>query len=375
VNRNNTIVEPTIEDKRIILSLDAGGTNFIFTAIRNYEEIIQSFHRPAYPDDLDKCLETVIEGFREANTKLPEKSSAISFAFPGPADYKKGIIGDLPNFKAFTDGVPLGPMLEDEFEVPVYINNDGNFFAYGEALAGYLPQLNKKLRDAGSQKQYHNVIGLTLGTGFGGGIVLENRLLEGDSSLGGEVHLTLNSYHPEWNAEESVSTRAIRRVYAEQASMPLDKKLMPKDIADIALGKQEGVKEAAIESFRQFGQGLGNSICNVLVLIDGIVVLGGGITASWDLFAPAIFTEINRLYKDPYGNTSSRLSYKVFNLEDDDSFKEFVAGSEKEIIVPGSKRTVLFDHDPRTGIGVSKLGASKSIALGAYAYAIQQLDS
>ena len=362
------------EERRTILSLDAGGTNFIFTAIRDYKEIITPFRRPAYSDDLDKCLEMVIEGFKEANSMLPEKASAISFAFPGPADYKKGIIGDLPNFKAFSGAVPLGPMLEDEFGVPVYIDNDGDFFAYGEALAGYLPELNSKLRDAGNQKQYHNVIGLTLGTGFGCGIVLNNRLLEGDNSLGGEVHLTLNSYHPEWNAEESVSTRAIQRVYSEMAGLPPDHDLMPKDISDIALGKREGMKEAAVESFRQFGQGLGNSICNVLVLIDGIVVLGGGITASWDLFAPAMFTEINRNYKDPQGSSSARLSIKVFNLEDDTGFREFTTGGEKEIIVPGSNRKVWFDHDPRTGIGVSKLGASKAIALGAYAYALQQLD-
>ncbi len=363
------------KERRTILSLDAGGTNFIFTAIRDYKEIITPFRRPAYSDDLDKCLKMIIEGFREANSMIPEKASALSFAFPGPADYKKGIIGNLPNFKAFNGDVPLGPMLEDEFGIPVYIDNDGNFFAYGEALAGYLPDLNRKLGDAGSRKQYHNVIGLTLGTGFGCGIVLNNRLLEGDNSLGGEVHLTLNSYHPEWNAEESISTRAIQRVYAETGGLPPEMDLMPKDISDIALGKKEGQKAAALESFHQFGQGLGSSICNVLVLIDGIVVLGGGITAAWDLFAPAMFTEINRKYKDSNGNLSARLSIKAFNLENDSGLREFTLGGEKEIVVPGSKRKVWFDHDPRTGIGVSKLGASKAIALGAYAYALQQLDS
>jgi glucokinase len=361
------------EEPGTILSLDAGGTNFIFTAIRDYEEIITPFRRPAYPDDLDKCLQTVVDGFREINDTLPEKASAISFAFPGPADYRKGIIGNLPNFKAFSGGVPLGPMLEDEFGIPVFIDNDGNFFAYGEALAGFLPDLNKKLKSAGSHKQYRNVVGLTLGTGFGGGIVLNNRLLEGDNSLGGEAHQTLNSYHPEWNAEESVSTRAIQRVYSEEANLPADHGLMPKDIADIAQENREGNKEAAIESFRQFGRALGNSICNFLAVIDGIVVLGGGLTASWDLFSGAMFKEINRQYKDPHGNLFPRLSYKVFNLENDADFQEFATGGEKELIIPGSGRKVWYDHYPRTGIGLSKLGASKATALGAYAYAIQKL--
>jgi len=362
-------------EPRTILSLDAGGTNFIFTAIRDFKEVITPFRRPSYSDDLKKCLAMVMEGFKEVQSMLPEKASAISFAFPGPADYQKGVIGILPNFKAFRGGVPLGPMLEDEFGIPVYIDNDGDFFAYGEALAGYLPELNRKLKTAGSHKQFRNLIGLTLGTGFGGGIVLNDILLEGDSSLGAEVHLTLNAINPEWNAEESVSTRAIQRVYAEKAGQAVNSDLMPKDIADIASGLQKGNKAAAVESFRQFGEGLGNSICNVLVLIDGIVVLGGGITAAWDLFSPAMFAAVNKQYKDSHGNLTPRLSIKVYNLEDESVFKEFAAGGEKELVVPGSNRKVWYDDSPRSGIGVSKLGASKSIALGAYAYAIQQLNA
>jgi glucokinase len=266
-------------------------------------------------------------------------------------------------------------MLEDEFGIPVYIDNDGDFFAYGEALAGYLPELNRKLKEAGSHKQFHNLIGLTLGTGFGGGIVLRDILLEGDSSLGAEVHLTLNALNPAWNAEESVSTRAIQRVYAEQSGQQLSRDLMPKDIADIASGKSKGNKKAAVESLRQFGEGLGNSICNVLVLIDGIVVLGGGITAAWDLFSPAMFAAINKPYKDSQGNSTQRLSIKVYNLEDKAVFDEFAEGGEKELVVPGSNRKIWYDDSPRNGIGVSKLGASKSIALGAYAYALQQLNA
>lgn len=65
-------------------------------------------------------------------TKRPE---AISFAFPGPADYPNGIIGGwLPNFPSFRDGVVLGPFLQEKFGVPVFINNDGDLFAYAFAL-------------------------------------------------------------------------------------------------------------------------------------------------------------------------------------------------------------------------------------------------
>lgn len=360
-------------DKRIILTLDAGGTNFVFSAIQANKEIIEPVHRPANAHDLEKCLSTIIEGFEIVISQLPEKACAISFAFPGPSDYSKGIIGNLPNFKAFNDGVALGPMLEGHFNLPVFINNDGNLFAYGEALAGFLPEINKKIIDEGGIKQFKNLTGLTLGTGFGCGIVLNNLLLEGDNSCDAGIHDTLNKFNPNWNAEESVSTKAIQRVYASKAGIDFSSELMPKDIFKIAKGTKTGNQSAAIEAFKQFGEALGSSISNISTLIDGIIVIGGGITAAWELFAPAMFGEINRKYENFDGIKSSRLSVKVYNLEDKNVFKEFALGKIKELKVPGSNRFVKYDDIPRIGIGVSKLTASKAIALGAYAYAIQKL--
>jgi len=365
------------QDKRIILTLDAGGTNFVFSAIRGNGEIISPIRKPAHSDNLDRSLETVVRGFEEISATLPEKASAISFAFPGPADYKSGIIGDLPNFTAFSGGVPLGPMLEDHFGIPVFINNDGNLFAYGEALAGYLPWLNDQLKQSGSIKQFQNLVGFTLVTGFGSGIVMGDTMMLGHTTGGAEIHNTLNAFDPNRNAEESVSTRAIQRVYAEVAGVPFDSSLMPKEIYEIAKGRApgEGVQEAARESFNSFGRSLGNSIANTLSLFDGIVVLGGGITAAWDLFAPVMFEEIHRHYVDFKGVSNPRLSYEVFNLEDASLFPEFAGGKGKELVVPGSGRKVIYDAFPRTGVGLTRLGASKAIALGAYAFALQQLDT
>jgi glucokinase len=372
--KNNYVMINTFDnDKRAVLTLDAGGTNFVFSAIQGNREIIIPINKKAYPEDLERCLSMVISGFKEVAEKISVKASAISFAFPGPADYEKGIIGILPNFPAFRGGVPLGPMLEEEFKIPVFIDNDGSLFAYGEALAGYLPMLNKKIRDAGGIKQYKNLVGLTLGTGFGGGVVVRGQLMTGDNSCGAEVHNTLNAYHPEWNAEESISTRAIQHVYADVAKQPFTTELMPKDIYDIATGKKNGNKEAAIESFRQFGTSLGNAIANIVSLVDGIVVLGGGLTAAWDLFAPVMFSELDRQYLNFRGISSPRLSFKVYNLEDDSVFREFAIGKIAGITVPGSGRRIQYDDLPRTGVGLSKLGASKAIWLGAYAYALQKM--
>jgi glucokinase len=356
-----------------VLTLDAGGTNFVFSAIRDFEEISSPVTLPANADNINKCLGNLIAGFEQL-AKQVSGFDAISFAFPGPADYPSGIIGDLPNFPAFNGGVPLGPMLRHHFNVPVFINNDGNLFASGVARAGFLPKLNQRLEKSGSKKQFHNLIGITLGTGFGCGIVVNGRMITGDNSCGGEIHNTLNPFHANWNAEESVSTRAIQRVYAEQSGQPFTTQLMPKDIYDIAKGKKAGNADAAREAFIRYGRALGASVANVLTLIDGIVVIGGGLSASWDLFSPAMFKELNRQTENFKGDTSNRLSFKVFNLEDPSVFEEFATGATQTITVPGTDKTIQYDALLRTGVALSDLEGSLATSLGAYAFAIQQLD-
>ncbi|MDE5701558.1 MAG: ROK family protein, partial [Bacteroides sp.] len=122
-------------DQRTVMTLDAGGTNFVFSAIRGNQDIVIPVCYPAVSDDLEGCLNVLLQGFSRVKEQLHDAPVAISFAFPGPADYKNGVIGDLPNFSVFRGGVALGAFLEEKFGIPVFINNDGNLFAYGEALA------------------------------------------------------------------------------------------------------------------------------------------------------------------------------------------------------------------------------------------------
>lgn len=363
----------TSSKQPVVLTLDAGGTNFVFSALQGSTELSDSLTLPSNADQLDKCLGNIISGFEQMTDKIGQKPDALSFAFPGPADYSVGVIGDLPNFTSFRGGVPLGPILKKHFKLPVFINNDGDLYAYGEALMGYLPWLNNTLAEKGSVKTFRNIIGVTLGTGFGAGIVLDKYLLRGDNSCGAEIHNAINKYNPLWNAEESVSTRAIQRVYAEASGTSFDGNLMPVDISGIANGKKTGCREAAVEAYRQYGENLGSSIADILTFVDGIVVLGGGIVAAWDLFSPAMFRELGRNIYNFRGQVSNRLSYKVYNLEDPDIIDEFARGNGVNLPITGTDDTVAFDSLARVGVGASKLGASKATSLGSYAYAVQNL--
>lgn len=361
------------KDKRIVLTLDAGGTNFVFSAITGNEEIVEPVHLKAVTTDTEGCLATLVQGFTTVKQKLDAEPVAISFAFPGPADYERGVIGDLPNFPSFRGGVPLGPYLESVFGIPVYVNNDGNLFAYGEALAGALPRVNKALEESGCKRRYKNLIGITLGTGFGCGVVIDKVLLKGDNGCGGDVWCMRNGMYPFVIAEESVSIRAVRRVYAEMSHEPVGD-LTPKDIGEIANGTRPGNVKAAQESFRQLGQVTAATLVNVLNIVDGIVVVGGGLSHNAKWILPGMMEEFARPVGTFTGSLLPTLQSEVYNFEDPDERAAFLEDKDVYLDVPHTDRQVLYCAQRKVAVTISELGASKAINLGAYNYAIQQLE-
>ena len=104
-------------DKRTVITLDAGGTNFVFGAIRGNQDVIKPISLPSNSHDLGQCLETLERGFREVINALDEKPVAISFA-----------------------GVALGPFLEDKFGIPVFINNDADYLLTERHLPEHCPK-------------------------------------------------------------------------------------------------------------------------------------------------------------------------------------------------------------------------------------------
>lgn len=361
------------KDNRIVATLDAGGTNFVFGAMKAGEFIIDPVSVPAQSHDLDLCLQNMVNGFEQVFDKLDEKPVAISFAFPGPADYPNGIIGGyLPNFPSFRDGVALGAFLEGKFGVPVFINNDGDLFAYGEALCGMLPEINSRLKELGSTKQYKNLIGYTLGTGFGIGVVIDNNLNRGDNSCV-ETFCLRHRDMPDVIVEDGVAIRAVCRVYGELSGNP-DHGLTPKDICEIADGTREGDQAAAKEAFASLGRVAGAAISTAVTIIDGLVVIGGGVSAASRWIMPALLEEMRSKLRTLGGDEVNLVQMKVYDLENADEFALFAKGETKKVKVYGEERYVDYDCQKRVGIAISKLGASKAVSVGAYAFALSELD-
>jgi len=359
--------------KDTVLVLDAGGTNLVFNAVTNGKILDQTYSLPAGSENLEDLLRKIIHGFHEMNKRTGENGVAISFCFPGPADFENGIIGDLENLPFFRGGVPLKKMLENEFRLPVFINNDGDLFTLGEAIGGLLPEMNKKLQVNHIDKQYKNLLGVTLGTGFGGGIVIGGHLFLGDNSAGAEINRMADPFNWSRSIEETLSIRGLKRLFAEESGLLQDEVPEPYIIFRIGMGQEKGNRPAALKAWEKFSVTLAEALANATTLIDGLVVVGGGLSGAHPLFLPNAIDLMNRNFNRSNGGQFSRMEIKAFNLENEKELKEFLQYEEKTIDVPFSHDQQIYYPEKKTGIGITKLGTSRSVAIGAFAFAMEQL--
>jgi glucokinase len=121
--------------------------------------------------------------------------------------------------------------------------------------------------------------------------------------------------------------------------------------------------------------GLADAMANALTLIDGLGVIGGGISAAWPFFLPTLIRELNGFYTGPDGRQFRPLASVAFNLEDSAQIREFIKGEIREISVPGSRNKAAYESLQRVGVGISRLGTTEAAAIGAYAFALHKLDA
>jgi glucokinase len=112
-----------------------------------------------------------------------------------------------------------------------------------------------------------------------------------------------------------------------------------------------------------------------LTIVDGLAVVGGGLAGAWPLFSQALMAELNSTYASGNEKSVRRLIPEAFNLEDAAELREFLQPTVREVAVPSSSRTASYNASPRIGVGLSRLGTSEAVAIGAYAFALRKLDS
>ena len=331
---------PKTSASPLILTLDAGGTNFVFSAVRNGEIVGESVTLPSMANDLEACLDQIIGGLQEIHNSTGREAAAISIGFPGPADYKLGIIGECNNLPAFRgDGVALGPMLEHHFDLPVFIRNDADLFAYGEALAGALPEINGALEESGSTLRYRNLLGITLGTGLGAGMVSNGQAARGGQLGGGGDMGAAEQVAPGFSGrrrrEYSRAEAGVRGDCAHAAGGSAGAGGAGGDRASRPEGPQRGgagiVSDALVKRWAM--RSPTRSRCSTAWWC-----MGGGISAAHDLFMPAVMQELNAQYQPRDGAQAPRTLMRAFNLEDETDRRSLLAHKTRDIAVPRTDR-------------------------------------
>jgi glucokinase len=216
--------------------------------------------------------------------------TAIAAACPGPMDPINGIIIEPPNIPEWKY-FPLQEFLEDKFKVSVAINNDANLAAYGEWCFG-------------AGKGISDLIYLTISTGIGGGIILDNKLFIGSAGFAGEIgHTTLVHKGPECSCgqfghlEAFASGPSIVRWVKSQLEDEILKERFPAGELDAKLisDAAESGNELAIAAYERAGKYIGLAIADLLHIFNpSRIIIGGGVSRSGDL----LFIPIRRAVKE-----------------------------------------------------------------------------
>jgi len=199
---------------------------------------------------------------------------AIGVGTPGPADATGRIAKVAINLSGWHD-VPLADWLEAKTGKPTILANDANCAGLGEAWLG-------------AGRHFQNLILLTLGTGVGGAIILDGKLFVGHQGAAGELGLiTLNPNGSMCNSgnqgslEQYTSVTAIRRRTGKE----------PAELGALA---QAGDAEA-LSFWQEYGRDLGIGLTSLIyVLTPQAIIIGGGISASFEFFLPAVQAEIEK---------------------------------------------------------------------------------
>ncbi|MBR2170174.1 MAG: ROK family protein, partial [Alistipes sp.] len=150
--------------------------------------------------------------------------------------------------------------------------------------------------------------------------------------------------------------------------------LTPKDIFEIAEGRRAGDVEAAKTAFAMLGEVAGDAMATAVTLIDGVIVIGGGLSAAAKYIKPALLKEMRSKIHTMQGGSLNRVQMAVYDLDNEAEFEAFAKGESRTIKVYGSEREVSYDPQKRIGITFSKIGANAATSVGAYAFALNQLD-
>ncbi len=237
-----------------VIGVDIGGSHISAAAVENGKVICKE--EAAIPGSRKEFFDALFGIISRMN---PENAKSIGIGVPAPVF--EGKIAEVQNLK-FLSGANLKNIVEKKFKVICFVENDANAFALAESIYWNKP----------------NLVGITLGTGLGCGIIINGRIYSGASGAAGEI-----SRIPfgKTKLEDTANTRFIKKEFGKTG----------KELFELA---KKGDKKA-LASWEIYGKSLGKALSAVIdTLNPEIIVLGGKIANAYPFFSKSMNEEIKK---------------------------------------------------------------------------------
>ncbi|MCW3113425.1 MAG: hypothetical protein JWR18_1821 [Segetibacter sp.] len=241
-----------------VIGIDLGGTNIRGGLVEG--KTLSSI--TSQKIKVDGTIEDVLQQvFALTDSIINSAVTAIGIGVPGLAD-EQGIVYDVLNIPCWKE-VPLKKLMEERYQLPVFINNDANCFALGEFHFG-------------SGQGKNDMVGLTIGTGLGTGIILNKQLYAGANGGAGEFG-TIDYLDKCY--EYYCSGQYFSNVYGVDG--------------EVIFMNAEAGNEDAIEMFKEMGFHLGNAIKTIMYALDvELIVIGGSVKVAYKYFEEKMWKQI-----------------------------------------------------------------------------------
>ncbi len=254
------------------IGIDIGGT-FIKAGIVDKGKIIRKI---AIPTEVNKEKKVVVNNVLKCVAELVREGSinGVGIGCPGSIDHKRGMVISSTNLPIA--GINFPKLIKKKFSLPAKINNDANCFALAEFKYG-------------AGKGSRNMIGITMGTGIGSGVITNGELYIGRGRAA-ELGHTIIKYNGELcncgkrgHVEAYLGIKGIQRRFG--------KALAPKEIFELA---QKGNKKA-IKTWQETGRYLGLFVTNIIHTFDpDVIVIWGSVANAWKFFNMSMYATIGR---------------------------------------------------------------------------------
>lgn len=301
-----------------IVGIDVGGTKIAAVLFDSNRNVIARTRTTTEADMGEKVVvQRIIDSIyrvMELGGISTDAIAGIGICCPGPLNISKGMIVYIATL-GWKD-VPLKQLIADEFKVPIYLENDANAAAYGEALVG-------------AGKGYKNIIYITVSTGIGCGIILGGNIYHGKHDAAGEFgHICVEdegqlcSCGKHGCLQAYASGTSIIRIAREKIAQGTTSCIL--ELADFEPNAIDActVEKAAMRSdklacaiWKHAGRRFGHGISILMQLFDpDIVIIGGGVSKAWDLFYKPM---VDAIKKNTYRIISSDMLIVPSQLGDD----------------------------------------------------------